>query len=163
MAIFDPRGLVETLQGYEVDYVVIGGIAVGAHGFQRATKDLDIVPNPDRRNLGRLEQALQSLEAQIDGVDVEMLEIKLDAEGLSQGGNFVLSTSKGRLDLMQFQGDYELYGLVAPNATEVDLGYAKFRVCSLADLIKLKLDAGRPQDLLDVQQLEKLSSEPDLS
>ena len=35
-------------------YVLIGGLAVGAHGYPRATKDVDIVPASDRPNLERL-------------------------------------------------------------------------------------------------------------
>jgi hypothetical protein len=52
-----------------VEFILIGGHAVGAHGFERATRDVDIVPSPARENLERLLGALDELEAQLDPVD----------------------------------------------------------------------------------------------
>jgi hypothetical protein len=51
---FDLRSLLEALHEAGVDLVVIGGVAVGAHGFIRGTEDLDVVPDPDPDNLVRL-------------------------------------------------------------------------------------------------------------
>jgi hypothetical protein len=42
------------LASADVRFVIIGGIAVAVHGYMRATKDLDIAPDPDRANLARL-------------------------------------------------------------------------------------------------------------
>ena len=52
--MFAPDELIAALADGGVEYVLIGGLAVGAHGFPRATKDLDIVPAPDVANLQRL-------------------------------------------------------------------------------------------------------------
>jgi hypothetical protein len=51
--MFAPDELIAALSDGGVEYVLIGGLAVGAHGFPRATKDLDIVPAPDDGNLDR--------------------------------------------------------------------------------------------------------------
>jgi hypothetical protein len=51
--MFDPRELATALHAGEVDFVIIGGLAVAAHGYVRATKDLDIVPSPEPANLDR--------------------------------------------------------------------------------------------------------------
>jgi hypothetical protein len=59
----DLAGLVGVLADYRVRYVVIGGVAVAAHGYVRATEDVDLVPDPDRDNLDRLGKALVSLDA----------------------------------------------------------------------------------------------------
>ncbi len=48
--MFAPDELIAALVDGGVEYVLIGGLAVGAHGFPRATKDLDIVPAPDQAN-----------------------------------------------------------------------------------------------------------------
>lgn len=76
-------------QGHDVDFVVIGGFSLAVHGVVRATKDIDIVPDPSRENLRRLGAALDELEARIDlgGLDPSELGIALDAEGLGHGGN----------------------------------------------------------------------------
>jgi hypothetical protein len=48
---FDLRALLELLREKEVDFVVIGGVAVAAHGLVRGTEDLALVPAPDPDNL----------------------------------------------------------------------------------------------------------------
>lgn len=45
-APLDLRELLATLQRHEVDYTVIGGVAVQVHGHRRTTKDLDVIPDP---------------------------------------------------------------------------------------------------------------------
>jgi hypothetical protein len=86
--------------------VLIWGLAVGAHGFPRATKDLDIVPAPDAANLERLAAVLRSLGARHFGAgDFHPGEFPLDPldpADLREGGNFVLATRLGRLDVMQW-------------------------------------------------------------
>jgi len=47
----DIQGLLRHLDEAGVEFVVIGGAAVGFHGYVRATKDLDVVPAPDPSNL----------------------------------------------------------------------------------------------------------------
>jgi hypothetical protein len=61
--MFAPDELIAALVDGGVEYVLIGGLAVGAHGFPRATKDLDIVPAPDETNLRRLAGVLRELDA----------------------------------------------------------------------------------------------------
>src|ERR1700677_115696 len=89
-----------------VRFVVIGGIAVGVHGYVRATKDLDIVPDPEPENVTRLSSLLRELEAEHVGVgDVVAEEFPYDPtdpEQLAQGANFRLATRLGPLDIMQW-------------------------------------------------------------
>jgi len=61
----DLAGLIGVLDEYRVGYVVIGGVAVAAHGYVRATEDVDVVPDPDRENLDRLGNALVSVDARL--------------------------------------------------------------------------------------------------
>ena len=49
MTEFDLRALVEALHERAVEFIVIGGVAVGAHGYVRGTEDLDLVPDPHPR------------------------------------------------------------------------------------------------------------------
>ena len=56
--MFEPDDLLVALTDANVEFVVIGGVAVGVHGFVRATKDLDIVPDPALENLTRLAKLL---------------------------------------------------------------------------------------------------------
>jgi hypothetical protein len=60
---FDPLPLIEALSGADVDFVVIGGVAGGAHGSAYGTSDLDIAYARDRANLERLARVLRELGA----------------------------------------------------------------------------------------------------
>jgi hypothetical protein len=59
--VFEPDRVVAALNAAEVEYVIVGGLAVGAHGVVRATRSVDIVAAPDRRNMDRLAECLQTL------------------------------------------------------------------------------------------------------
>jgi hypothetical protein len=62
---FDLRALVAALHAREVEFIVVGGVAVGAHGYLRATRDLDVVPDPEHTNLRRLAAALGDVAARL--------------------------------------------------------------------------------------------------
>lgn len=62
------RSLLSALNAGSVEFIVIGGLAVGAHGFPRATKDIDIVPEPTLTNLERLATVLA--EPGFDRLDI---------------------------------------------------------------------------------------------
>ena len=85
--------LLGALRDHDVDFVVIGGVALAPHGYIRATKDLDIVPAPTSRNLSRLAAALRALEAEADLGDTGADEppVRLSARALAEGGNWVLA------------------------------------------------------------------------
>ena len=54
----DLEALLHALSASGVRFVVIGGVAVGVHGYVRATKDLDVCPAGDRENLERFARLL---------------------------------------------------------------------------------------------------------
>ena len=162
MPELDIQGILDQLDEAGVEYIVIGGVAVGFHGYVRATKDLDIVPAPDSRNLERLVAALRSLDAELDGAgDFEATELPdpLDAETLALGGNWVLQTRLGRFDVMQWVGDTELWDMLSPSAVEVELEGVKVRVAGYDDLVALKKLAARPSDLEDLERLRQARGE----
>ena len=143
-----------------VRFVVIGGIAVGVHGYVRGTKDVDVCPDPDPENLRQLAALLTELEAEQLGVgDLEPDELPMDprrVEDLAQGGNFRLRTRLGDLDVMQWvagiEGDHA-YAELATDAMTVSFRDITLTVCSLAKLRQMKEAAGRPQDKLDLEHL----------
>jgi len=55
----DIQAILRELVEVEVEFLLIGGIAVGYHGHIRATKDVDVVPAPDGQNLERLAGVLE--------------------------------------------------------------------------------------------------------
>jgi len=158
--VLDAEALLATLVDHRVDFVVIGGLSLAAHGLVRATKDLNVVPDPDPANLARLADALNDLRAEVllaADFDPRELGIAPDADGLALGGNWVLRTRVGRLDVMQDVAGVRGYPQLAAGAVDFEHPAAgRLRFAGLDDVIAMKSAAGRPQDLLDLQRLEAL-------
>jgi hypothetical protein len=153
----DVEGLLAALEDAEVRFVVIGGFAVGAHGYPRATKDLDIVPDPAPENLQRLASLLPDLNASVLGMEEFAQEevVQPDAAGLEMGGNFVLVTSHGRLDIMQLVGpDLEYADLDSASVEDEVFGH-RVRFCGFDHLVAMKEAAGRPEDEIDLKRLRE--------
>ena len=158
---FKGEALLAALGAAEVRYILIGGFAVTAHGFSRTTKDLDIVPDPDPENLRRLAGVLAEVNAEVLGMG-ELAEeeiVQPDADGLAQGGNFVLSTKHGRLDVMQLVGPNLEYSDLAEAAIEDEVFGHRVRFCGYDHLVAMKEAAGRPEDLLDLERLREARGE----
>jgi hypothetical protein len=152
-ARLQPLELLGVLREHDVDFLVIGGVAVAAHGYVRATKDVDIIPEPSRANLARLLAALRALDASQDTGDFrpEGMSVALDLDGLAQGGNWFLATRYGRLDLMQAVEGARDYEILREGAI-VKGGIA---YVGLDDLIAMKHAAGRDLDHVDIRALEE--------
>ena len=59
----DVKAILRALVAEDVEFLVIGDLAVAAHGYPRATVDLDIIPRPEPTNLERLHGALAATAA----------------------------------------------------------------------------------------------------
>lgn len=159
--MFEPDDLLLALTRARVDFIVIGGVAVGVHGFVRATKDLDIVPNPAPENLSRLARLLVDIEAQHVGIgDFAAEEFPYDPTSpaqLAEGANFRLDTAHGPLDIMQWvagiDADLAFNELTSQTLT-VPFRDTQIRVCGVEHLRAMKRAAARPQDLKDLEQLD---------
>ncbi len=159
--MLDADPLLRRLTEDRVDYVIVGGFAVIAHGVVRATKDLDICPRPDRANLERLANALRGLHAKQWNVgDFEPDALPYDPtnpDDLALGRNFQLETDLGRLDIMQWLSGIDAdqaHPVLAEQVIDVDWHGTHLKVCSLEHLRAMKRAAGRPQDLQDLADLE---------
>src|SRR4051794_33938305 len=82
----------------QVDFVVIGGIAMVLQGSARNTRDLDIVFGPGKANLQRLGEVLVDLEARLRDVETPLPFVP-DARTLNNVELLTLGTSKGWLDV----------------------------------------------------------------
>jgi len=98
---FDLRSLLEALHQHGVGFVVIGGVAVGAHGFVRGTEDLNVVPDPDPDNLKRLTGALAALESTLPIAGGRPFDPSSDAGVIRRGGNVTATTRFGALDVVE--------------------------------------------------------------
>jgi len=138
-----------------VDFVVVGGVAVVAHGHVRATLDLDVCYSRTSENLDRLAGALASLHPTLRGAPAE-LPFVLSADTLRSGLNFTLRTYAGDLDLFGEVLGVGGYLEVAREAEEVVLYGHRVRIMNLELLERAKRAAGRAQDLLDLEAIREL-------
>lgn len=153
MSGFDLRGLLEVLVKRDVDFVIVGGVAVGAHGYIRGTEDADIVPDPARENLRRLRDALRELDARLPLADGRPFDPARDAARLERGENMTFVTRLGGLDIIQHPHGGASFASLEPHAIQTELLGLAVRVCSLAQLRQMKAASGRTQDQADLENL----------
>lgn len=153
MTEFDLRSLLETLHQHGVSFVVIGGVAVGAHGFVRGTEDLDVVPDPDPDNLKRLTTALAALESTLPTVGGRPFDPSNDAGVIQRGGNVTATTRFGALDVVQLAQGVPSYSQLNEDAIESNMLGIPVRICSLARLRQMKQAQNRTRDQLDLENL----------
>lgn len=153
MSGFDLRALLELLHEKDVRFVVIGGVAVAAHGYIRGTEDLDLVPDPDPANLERLASALDELESTLPTVKDRRFDPAMDIGVIRRGGNVTADTRFGGLDVVQRARGVPSYTQLSEDAVESELLGIPVRVCSLARLREMKKAQGRTQDKADLENL----------
>ena len=153
MSEFDLRALLQALAERDIRFVIIGGVAVVAHGHLRATADLDLVPDPDPDNLDRLIDALAALHATLPTADDRAFNAAEDAKILRQGGNVTVDTEHGGLDIVQLASGVPGYSQLAEDAVESEMLGIPVRICSLSRLREMKEVQGRTQDRADLEYL----------
>ena len=152
-AELDPGRLLGLLTARGVDYVLIGGLAAVLHGSAMLTQDVDICFARDEGNLEALAKALSELGARLRGVG-ESVPFVPDRRTLERAELLTLDTSAGPLDLVSLPPGAPPYDVLRRRAQRLDLG--AFAVASLEDLIAMKRMAGRPKDLVAIEELEAI-------
>jgi hypothetical protein len=150
---FDLRALLSALHAHDVRFVVIGGVAVGAHGYLRSTEDLDLVPDPSPANLRRLSTALEDLDSTMPTVQGRPFDPDKDGAVILRSGNVTADTRFGGLDVVQRLPGVPAYSELAEDAVESDLLGVPVSVCSLNRLREMKRRLSRPQDQVDLENL----------
>lgn len=158
------------LDRHQVDYVLIGGVAMQAYGHVRTTQDMDIITVWERPNITRLAGALRELHARLRGVDADLLGIDVgDPDDLYEAGNLTMQTTHGDLDIFEVRdtpgapGDY---GQLRRRALALQIRGVRMLVADPEDLIRMKTaaaqlddrnDRKRTQDLDDIKVLKQLA------
>ncbi len=140
---------------FEVDCVVVGGVAAGARGSSQVTFDVDVCYARDRTNLIRMAQALRSVNATLRGAPKD-LPFLLDEETLRRGLNFTFDTDIGKIDILGEVQGVGTYDDCLLHSSEVELFNRQYRVLSLEKLIAAKRAAGRSKDLSALPELEAI-------
>jgi predicted nucleotidyltransferase len=154
-ADFSPRRLLTLLVEGGVEFVVVGGIAAVAHGSAAFTQGLDIAYSSDEANLDRLGEALVAMGAKLRGVTDDVPFIP-DGRMLRRTRVLTLETPIGPIDLLAQPEGAPIYDELRGGAEWQDVAGVKVHIASLEDLIAMKKAAGRPKDLVAVEELEAI-------
>lgn len=157
----DIEAILAALNEEGARYLVVGGLAVVLHGHLRTTMDMDLVVHLEPENLARALHALERLGYQ-PVAPVALLDFAdpaTRARWIRDKNMIVFSLWQRdrpvfKVDLFVSEPfDFEaVYG----RAVLVDLGSTEATVVALEDLIALKREAGRPQDLADLEVLTRI-------
>ena len=162
MEVRSIEAIVKTLNDAKVQYLIVGGLAVNAHGYERLTVDLDLVIGLQPENIKRALHALQSIGYQmaipVTPEDFANLELR---ETWRREKNMVVlrlwsdAHRRTPIDVFVYEPfDFEREFAQANWAPVV--GSTRAPVVRYETLLVMKREAGRDRDLLDIQALKKL-------
>jgi hypothetical protein len=149
--------LVDSFEAAKLKYALVGGYALALHGIVRATMDVDFVLTLKQSEFENAEAALAKVGLQsrlpIRAQDI----IKMRKEYIENRNliawSFVDYKNPSRMVDILITKDIKEFKI-----EKVSVGGRKISVVSLRDLLKMKIEAGRPQDLIDIQNIkEKLN------
>jgi hypothetical protein len=156
--MLDTEGFLRLLNERRVEYVVIGGLAMIAHGSAYITKDMDICYGRSPGNLGAVATAFASIHPYLRGVPPG-LPFHFDAPTIQAGLNFTLVTDLGDIDLLGEVSGVGGYEEALAQSVEKEIFGYSVRVLSIESLIASKKAAGRLKDrnhILELEELKKL-------
>ena len=140
----DLKALIRALNERGADYLLIGGYALYAHGYQRATTDIDVLVPGNREAGEKVRDALLVLPDQA-ARDIEAAWFE-EGENIRVADEFVV-------DIMLTAGG-ETFEALAPHAVTVDLDGVPVRTLDLHGLLRTK-QSGREKDAADRAVLER--------
>lgn len=146
----DFKELLEAFASERVEAVLVGGYAVAFHGRPRATKDIDLVVGGSAENLAAAARALDRFGAPANVV--RAVSTLKSTEVVFMGQPPLRIDLLGGIDGVTTDELFE-------RAVAAVLDGAAIRVISLDDLITNKRAAGRPQDLIDADFLERVRAQ----
>jgi predicted nucleotidyltransferase len=143
----DLREFLKSLNSARVEYLLIGGYAVGYYGYPRATGDLDIWIATSDKNARRIAQVVRDFGFDVPNLtsDLFLKEDKVIRFGEPPLRIEILTTISG----VSFDECFARRSRVQFDGLRVNL-------ISLEDLKKNKAASGRPKDQDDLQALERL-------
>lgn len=145
----DYKDMLRALSDEKVRFIIVGAYALAAHGYPRATMDIDIWVMPSPENADAILRALSRFGAPLHNLTKEDL--------LKDGTIFQIGIAPRRIDIitaasgLRFEPTYR-------NSISVNIEGIEVRIPSIDDLILNKRTIGRTKDLADAEALEALKN-----
>lgn len=130
-----------------VEYAVVGGVAVNAHGYLRTTHDLDLFIRPTVENAEAAFQALFALGVPLVGLE--------SADLLSDEENLRFGPAEDHIDILASIGEMS-FDQVWRNRMETMVDGLSIPFISKTDLIENKRQIGRLRNLADAEELAQI-------
>lgn len=155
-ARFEPERVVHALNAAGVSYVVVGGLAVAAHGVVRATRDLDLVADSEPANMERLAGALGKLGGE------HPVDSALTADNLARPISMKVLTRVGEVHVLNRMPGTPAFSEIHADRVLVEIADdVEVPICSLRHLRQMKRASDRPRDAVDLIELDELHGRED--
>lgn len=139
-----------------VSYAIVGGYAVALHGAVRGTVDVDVAIHWSLKNLQNTEKALKEMGL-VSLIPIDSTSLFNFKEEYIKNRNLIawnFYNPSNPLNQVDIIINYDLKS--KSHTKTIKTTHGQIRILSLKDLIKMKKESGRPQDLEDVKALEGL-------
>lgn len=146
---------ITSLSEHQVEFVIVGGIAIRLHSSAYITQDLDFCYSRSNENLKKLAAALSPFRPRPRNFPVELPYI-FDETTLRNGTNFTFATLIGDIDLLGEVKGVGDYAAVVEHSIEFQIYGHSVKALSLDALIVSKTAADRPKDHLVLPELKAL-------
>ena len=143
------REFLKLLIENDVRFVVVGGYAVGVHGFPRYTGDMDVFVALDAQNASRIAAVFDAFGFGELGVSAADFQQENSIVEIGREPNKIRVLTG--IDGVHFNGVYE-------NRIEVDLDGLRVPFIGIDDLLKNKQASGRSKDLIDLEELRRIKN-----
>ena len=159
--VLDYKKIFKKLNEAGIDYLVVGGLAVNFHGIPRMTYDLDLMLLLEPENILKMVEQLTQWgyrpRAPVDPRDLADAPKRgswVAEKGMKAFSFANLSSPIGEIDLViETPIPYEQ---LKSRAIFINVEKVEIPVIALDDLIRVKKESGRQQDLRDLDNLEKI-------
>jgi len=145
----------QALERQGIRYAIVGGYAVALHGAVRGTMDVDIAINWNLGALRKAEQALNQIGL-VSRLPICADDVFRFRDEYINNRNLVAWNFYNPEDVSQQVDIIITYDLKGKGRQRLDTRSGPLHILRLSDLIRMKREAGRAQDLEDVKALEKL-------
>jgi rRNA maturation endonuclease Nob1 len=146
--------LLRRLSEADIEFVIVGGLALNAWGVVRGTKDVDVVIALDADNIKRVAAVAVAANGHVQQGEALLGSEFSIAAALASGEQVAIETDLGRLDVVQGLDGVPQFSDLRSRATETEVLGSKVWVCSRDDLRKMKQAAARTRDLADIEDLD---------
>ncbi|MGB1108779.1 MAG: nucleotidyltransferase [Gammaproteobacteria bacterium] len=143
----DYKDMLRALNAQEAEFLLIGAYAMAAHGYPRATMDIDLWVRPTKDNAEKVLAALGDFGAPMHELDLQDL--------MTPGTVFQIGVAPRRIDILTSASGLD-YEAAANRSMSIDIEGIPIRVVMIDDLIINKSATGRLKDAADIEALEHL-------